>query len=107
MTVQELEQVIQGLFRDIYNKIYTGKLNIQKLDPVGYCVEFGMDRPDQPTVIYAELDDDKFIKFLREQIKSMRINLTHYGKLFLAYPYDCNPINTSCYDKGRDDRENR
>lgn len=102
MTTQELKQVIQDLFRDIYNKIYIGKLDIEKLNPIGYCIKFGMDRPEKPTVIYAELEDKDFIKFLKEQIKSMRINLLHHGKLYLTYPYDCNPINTqcNCHDKG-------
>lgn len=102
MTTTELEQVIQDYFLDIYGKRYVGKLEIKKLDPVGYYIKFGMDRPNRPTVIYAELEDNEFLKFLKRQIKDMRINLMYYGILKLKYHTDCHPINTacSCHDQG-------
>lgn len=102
MTTTELEQVIQDYFLDIYGKRYIGKLEIKKLDPVGYYIKFGMDRPNRPTVIYAELEDSEFLKFLKRQIKDMRINLMYYGILKLKYRTDCHPINTacSCHDQG-------
>lgn len=97
MTISELEQVIQDYFMSIYHKKYIGKLYIQKLDPVGYYIRLGMDRVTQPTIIYAELPDNEFLKFLKQQIKDMRINLMYNGKLDLAY-YPHQP--TDCYDKG-------
>ena len=100
MTTIELEQVIQDYFLNIYGKRYTGKLSIQKLDPVGYCIRFGMDRPNRPTVIYAELEDKEFLKLLKQQIKDMRINLMYYGLLKLTYHTNCHPVNISCRDKG-------
>lgn len=103
MTTTELEQVIQDYFLDIYGKRYVGKMNITKLDPVGYCIELFMDRnTNRPTVIYAELEDQKFLKFLKQQIRDMRINLMYYGILKLTYRTDCNPINSacSCNDQG-------
>ena len=108
MTTQELEQVIQEYFLNIYGKQYIGKLSIQKLNPVGYYIKFGMDRTNRPTVIYAEMDDTKFLKFLKQQIKDMRLNNMYNGILKLKYYTNCNPINTSCscHDKGRINREN-
>ena len=102
MTITELEQVIQDYFLDIYKKKYVGRLNIQKLNPVGYCIKFGMDRPFNPLVIYAELEDKEFLKFLRDELKTKRFNLIYYGELNLTHPYDCTPRNTacSCHDKG-------
>lgn len=103
MTTTELEQVIQDYFMDIYGKQYIGKMSIQKLDPVGYCIRFFMDRnTNRPTVIYAELEDEKFLKLLKQQIRDMRINLMYYGLLRLTYRTDCRPINTSCscHDQG-------
>lgn len=102
MTTTELEQVIQDYFWDIYKKRYIGKMDIEKLDPVGYCIRFGLDREFKPLVICAELEDEKFLKFLREELKIKRFNLIYYGELNLTHPYDCNPRNTacSCYDKG-------
>ncbi len=102
MTTIELEQVIRDYIMDIYKKQYIGKIKIQKMDPVGYHIQLGMDRPEQPTVIYAELEDKKFLKFLREELKARRFNLVDFGELRLTYPYDCNPRNTQCgcHDKG-------
>lgn len=107
MTVQDLEQVIHEYILDIYHKKYIGKLEIRKLDPKGYCIKLGMDTPYQPITIYAELEDEKFLKFLKQELKDRRFNLTYYGKLTLKYPYNCNPISTSCscHDKGRTNRE--
>ena len=101
MTITELEQVIQDYFLDIYGKQYIGKMTIQKLNPIGYCIKFFMDT-DRPTVIYAELEDNKFLKFLKQQIKDMKIHLTYYGLLRLTYHTNCYPRNTSCscHDKG-------
>ena len=108
MTVQDLEQVIQEYILDIYHKKYTGKLEVHKLDPIGYCIKLGMDNPLQPITIYAEMEDKKFLKFLRQELKDKRFNLLYYGKLTLTYPYDCNPISTACNcnDKGRINRKN-
>lgn len=102
MTTTELEQVIRGYILDIYKKEYTGKISIQKLDPVGYCVHLGMSVPEKPLVIYAELEDQKFLKFLRKELVDKRFNLVYYGRLQLTHPYDCYPINKSCNcnDKG-------
>lgn len=103
MTTQELEQVIQEYFLNIYHKKYIGKLHIEKLDPVGYYIKFGMDRPFQPLIIYAQLEDKEFLKFLKQELKEKRFNMVNYGQLNLTYPYDCGPRNTSCncHDKGR------
>ncbi len=96
MTIQDLEQVIHEYIRDIYKKEYIGKISIQKLNPVGYCIKLGMDVPEKPTTIYAELEDDKFLKFLKREIKDRLYNLVYYGKLNLFYPADCSPIKSSC-----------
>lgn len=106
MTTTELEQVTRDYILDIYKKEYIGKMHVRKLEPVGYCIELGMSVPEKPIVIYAELEDSKFLKFLREELKSRRFNLVHFGQLKLTYPYDCNPINTSCCDKGCTNRQN-
>lgn len=96
MTATEIEQVIQEYFLNIYGKTYTGKLSIEKLNPIGYCIKFGMDRPYQPTVIYAELEDQEFLKYLKQQIKDMRLNLLYYGQLNINYQTDKLVINTAC-----------
>ena len=56
MTEQELEQVIQGYLLDIYKAKYIGKLKVKKLLPFGYQVSLGMNTPECPYIIYAELN---------------------------------------------------
>jgi len=86
MTTTELDQVIHEYIRDIYNKEYIGKLLIEKLNPIGYCIRFGLNTPEKPMVIYAELEDKPFLKFLRQELKDRRFNLIYYGELKLIYP---------------------
>lgn len=96
MTTTELEQVIQDYLMDIYHKKYIGKLHIEKLKPKGYYIKFGMDRPFQPLIIYAELNDNDFLKFLKDELKSKRFNHVYYGQLNLTYSNDCNKVNSAC-----------
>lgn len=96
MTTTELEQVIREYIRDIYKKEYIGKLWIQKLNPKGYYIKLGLNTPDQPLVIYGEMEDEDFLKFLKRELKDKRFNLVYYGGLQLTYPQDCNPRNTAC-----------
>ena len=109
MTVQDLEQAIHDYILTIYHKEYIGKLEITKLNPIGYCVKLGMDISDQPITIYAELEDEKYLKFLKQELKDRRFNLSYFGKLSLKYPYECNPINTecNCNDERGINRKNR
>lgn len=102
MTTTELEQVIRDYIRQIYNKEYTGQIKIEKLNPVGYYVKLGLNVPEHPLSIYAELDDEAFLKYIKEDLKSRNFHLIQYGELQLTYPYDCGPRNSqcSCNDKG-------
>lgn len=96
MTALELEQVIRDQLLDMYNKQYIGKIYVEKLEPIGYSIKLGLDTPEAPLVIYAELPDEKFLKFLKQELWTKRFNLKDYGKLWLTYPYDCEPRNTAC-----------
>lgn len=92
MTTEELEQVTREYILDIYKKQYIGKIKIQKLDPIGYSIHLGLHVPERPLVIYAELEDSKFLKFLRQELKTRRLDSVHYGELNLIYPSK----NTEC-----------
>lgn len=95
MTEQELEQVIHEYLLDIYDAYYIGKLKVKKL-PVGYEVRLGMNTPECPYIIYAELEDEKFLKFLREELRNRKLDMVFYGKLFKTMPPECNVINKAC-----------
>lgn len=102
MTITELEQVIRDYILDIYKKEYKGNIYIKKLNPVGYSIQLELSMRNKPIIIYAELEDKPFLKFLKQELKDKRFNLIYYGKLDLVNKYDCNPINRpcSCHDKG-------
>lgn len=102
MTTKELEQLTLEYIRDIYKKEYIGKIEVQKLDPIGYSIRLGMITPLAPLVICGMLDDEAFLKFLKEEIRAKKFHLVSYGELKENYPYDCQPRNTSCncHDKG-------
>ncbi len=103
MTTLELEQVIRDYLMDFYHKQYIGKIVIEKLNPIGYHVALGMDVPNKPIIICAELDDEHFIKYIKEDLRNRNFHLKDWGELNLTYPYDCGPRNTQCgcNDKGR------
>lgn len=86
---------------------YKGSLEVTKLDPVGYCIKLGMDTPDQPVLICVELEGEKLLKYIRQELIDRRLGNKYYGKLELVQPYDCRPARTACDDKGRAYRENR
>ena len=86
---------------------YKGSLEVTGLDPVGYCIKLGMDTPNQPVLICAELEGDALLKFLRKELIDRRLGQVYYGKLELIQPCDCRPSRTACDDKGRAYRENR
>jgi hypothetical protein len=65
MTTVELEQVIREYIRNIYNKEYLGKLTIEKLTPIGYKISMGLPSQYKPLVIYGEMEDEKFLKYLK------------------------------------------
>lgn len=98
MTLIKLEQLIREYIMDIYKKQYIGKIKIKKLNP-GYCIYLDIGHQYNPTVIYAELEDEKFLKFLKDDLKSRNFHFSHFATLDLVYPDACVPINSSCNDK--------
>lgn len=102
MNIQELEQVIREKFIELYDSVYIGKMWITKLNPIGYEIKLGLNTPECPRIIYAELEDDKFLEFLTKEIKDMKLNAVFYGKLFKTAHPECTIISKSCScnDKG-------
>ena len=47
-------------------------------------------------VFYAELDDSKILKYLKEEIRNKKFHLSQYGVLNKREPDLCYPINKSC-----------
>ncbi|MCD8210507.1 MAG: hypothetical protein LUC37_03055 [Prevotella sp.] len=66
------------------------------MDPIGYHVSLGMSVPDKPIVICAELEDDKFLEFFKQELKQRSFHFHDYGELNLRDPYLCERPDTSC-----------
>lgn len=86
MHIQDIERQIRELIQELYGEIYIGKLKVEALESKGYCITFGMQDTNLPITICAELDDDKFFDYLRKELKEMRLNRVHYGKLYSVEP---------------------
>ncbi len=96
MTTEDLEQLTLEYIQNLYKRKYIGKIKVVKLNPIGYSVKLGLISIDQPISIYAELEDEQFLKFLKQELKDRRLSSTYFGELNMVYPYECNPINKSC-----------
>ena len=64
--------------RDLYKMEYIGGLDIESLDPVGYKVSFNFDRSEMPLVIIADLPDEEFLPFIKEELRSRKLQRVKY-----------------------------
>ena len=96
MLIQDIEQATREYIKTFSNYDYVGPIHINKLDPQGYEVNINPQGPYIPMVFYAELDDSKFLKYLKEEIRIKKFHLSQYGVLNKREPDLCYPINKSC-----------
>lgn len=76
---EECKQKLLCLFEEVYGKQYVGKIIVKKLDPEGYAVTLGLNNIDKPMLIMAELPDDKFLSFFREELRTKQLaNVKYY-----------------------------
>lgn len=78
MTHTELKQVILDYIRELYKMEYIGGLFIENLDPVGYKVSFNFNKTENPLVLIADLPDEEFLKFIKEEIRKRKFQRTKY-----------------------------
>lgn len=88
--------------RDSYKMEYTGRLEVEDLDPVGYKVSLYLGRAEAPLVLIADLEDDDFVAYIKEELRSRKLQKTQYSKAIKLPP---EPYNT-CYERRRIDRQN-
>lgn len=96
MLIQDLEQATLDFIRTIFNVEYTGKIKVSKIDPIGYEVVLYPQGELVPMVIYGELDDTSFLKYLKQELRTKNFHLSTYGQLNKREPVICNPISKSC-----------
>ena len=78
MTHTELKQAILDYILELYKCKYIGEIKIEDLDPVGYKVSFYFDRSENPVVVIADLPDEEFLSFIREEIRARKFQKVQY-----------------------------
>ena len=96
MQTQDIERATLEYIKTFYNLDYVGKIEVKKLDPVGFSVTLFPQGQYVPTTFYAAIEDKKFLKYLREEIRNRKYHLQWYGELNKREPDLCYPINKSC-----------
>lgn len=89
--------------RDLYKMEYIGKIEIEDLDPIGYKVSFNLDRSENPLVIIADLPDEEFLPFIKEELRSRKLQRL---KHFIATKLPPEQHNL-CYERERTNRQDR
>lgn len=82
MTTTEIEQAILDIFRKRYKMEYTSKLKVKELPEGGYSATFAMNNIDKPLVISAQLEGEKFLKYMEQELLSKSLWTVEY---FLGY----------------------
>lgn len=96
MSITDIEQLTLDFIRTFYKKEYIGKLEVEALEPEGYSVTLYPQGEYEPMQFCAYLDDEAFVKQLREFIRQRKFHLCTYGRMEKVQPYLCQPINKSC-----------
>ena len=86
--MEELKQKLIQIIQEVYRKIYIGKLQVERLNPVGLVVKLGLNIDEKPITIAADLDDDRFLDFFRKEIREKRLDETKYFIGDQLLPYD-------------------
>lgn len=75
---------------DIYQAEFIGRIKIEDLDPVGYKISFYLDNPEYPFVLIADLPDEEFIPFIKEELRRSKLVKTKYFKTTKIFPENLN-----------------
>lgn len=99
MKTTELEQVIRDYLKYLTHQEYIDNIEIQPLSPCGYSVKLYTGVRNKPITIYAELEDKKFLEFLKKELRSRNFHMKFYGEINLRDKYDCTPSGQPCCRK--------
>lgn len=64
--------------RELYEMEFVGEIKIENLEPVGYKVAFNFNKSENPVVIIADLPDEEFLPFIKEEIRSRKFHKVKY-----------------------------
>ena len=86
MTHTELKQVILDYMRTQFQIDFIGDIRIEDLDPIGYKVSLNLDHAENPFVLMADLPDDKFVDFIKEELRSRKLHKQQHFKAVKLCP---------------------
>ncbi len=86
--------------RDKYQMEFIGGIRIEDLNPVGYKVSINLDHSENPVVLIADLPDDEFLTFIKEELRSRKFHKTKFFKAIKLPPQP----QKLCYDRRRVNR---
>lgn len=101
MTHTDLKQAILDCIKVLYDAEFVGTIKIEDLDPIGYKVSLYLDKSENPVVIIADLPDEEFLPYIKEELRSRKL---HKVKFFNATKL---PYTQECYEIERVDRQNQ
>ena len=90
--METLEQAILDIIQSEYCKKYTGLLKVERLQPNGILVKLGLNTPEKPIQIAAQLEDEQFLKFFRQELRERNLNTVKYFdgvQTIVESPYNC------------------
>lgn len=85
-----MEDAIRQIIYELYDCVYTGKLRVKPLDPVGYEMTMELQSDERPLHLAAQLEKEDFLNFIREELRKSHFNSDHF---YTGYKYDLPPIN--------------
>lgn len=95
-THQDMDEAIRLAIRDIYKAEYNKQLRVEKLEH-GWKVILGMNHPEHPIIIMADLPDCKFLKFFKQELHNRHLDYIQFDEGYKEDPYRC-PIDPKCID---------
>lgn len=69
---------ILALIEEVYDRKYIDYLKITPISPVGTSVRLGLSHNANPIHIAAELEDDKFLKFFKQELRCRHLHTNRW-----------------------------
>ena len=82
---------------------FIGRINITDLEPQGYKVALNLDGSENPLVIIADLPDEEFLPFIKEELRSRKLQRVKYYNATKLPPEQHN----LCYEREGIDRQDK
>lgn len=69
-----------------YKMEFIGGIKIEDLEPIGYKVSINLDHSENPVVLIADLPDEQFLAFIKEELRKSKFHRVKYYKAIKLPP---------------------